>query len=96
MSTSVVSSVTSLLSPPITPGQAHRLFGVADHQVLGVQGALLAVQGYELFALGGHAHHDLGPTHLGEVEGVQGLAQLQEDVVGHVHHVADGVVRRRP
>ena len=71
-------------------GQGHRLFGVADDEVVFGQGELLLVQGDDLFAGAGAADVDAAAGHLVQVEGVHGLAHLQQGVVGDVHHVADG------
>ena len=71
-------------------GQRHRLLGVADDQIVGVQGELLLVEGGDLLALRSAADGDAAARHLIQVEGVHGLAHLQQGVVGDVHHVADG------
>ena len=71
-------------------GQGHRLFGVADDEVVFGQGELLLVQGDDLFAGAGAADVDAAAGHLVQVKGVHGLAHLQQGVVGDVHHVADG------
>ena len=71
-------------------GQGHGAFGVADAEVTGIEGAFLAVQGDDLLALGGGADDDAVAAQLVQVEGMQGLAAFEEDVVGHVHDVGDG------
>ncbi len=38
----------------------------------------------------GQAHHDLAAPETLKIEGVEGLAELQQDVVGDIHQVIDG------
>ena len=71
-------------------GQCHRLFGITDDQIVGVQGKFLLVQRDDLFALVGAAHIDGAAGDLVQVKGVHGLTHLQQGVVGDIHHVADG------
>ena len=71
-------------------GQSHRLLGVADDQVVGVQGELLLVQSDDLFALVCTAHINGAASDLVQIESVHGLAHFQQGVVGDIHHVADG------
>ena len=71
-------------------GQSHRLLGIADNEVVGVQGELLLVEGGDLLALVGAADIDGAARDLVQVKGVHGLAHLQQGVVGDIHHVADG------
>ena len=77
---------------------AHRPGAVADHERVGVEGAQFAVEGAELVALGGPAHDDrhlvvAHSTGAGQqlviIEGVQGFAPLEHDIVGDVHQIAD-------
>ena len=79
------------IEPPHDPGQGHGPLGIANQQGLGVQVPLDAVQGGEtaLAALG-QAHHDFAPPEALKVEGMQGLAELQQHVVGDIHQVVDG------
>ena len=77
-------------------GHAAGLFGVADHQVGGIECALHTVEGGELGAFGGTAHHNLVGGESVGVEGVQGLPESVQDEVGDIHHIvhrmhADGV-----
>ena len=71
-------------------GQCHRLFGIADDEVVGVQGELLLIEGHDLLALVGAADVDGAARDLVQVKGVHGLAHLQQGVVGDIDHVADG------
>ena len=93
-STQVVSSVTSLFSPPMTPASATARSGVAMTVMSLGERAILAVQGGQVLAVGGGAHDDVGAPvgagHFREVEGVQRLAVEVQDVVRHVHDVVDG------
>ena len=70
------------------PGQADGLVGVGDHQVLRVQLAVLPVEGLQGLPGAGPADVEGSGDLLGVVE-VQGLAQLQHDVVGDVHGQGD-------
>ena len=62
---------------------------VGDDEVVGLEGAGLAVERDEGLALGGVAHDDAA-VELGEVEGMERLAHLHEDVVGDINEVVDG------
>ena len=56
---------------------------------------LFAVQGHEFFSCGSFAHHNLATVQQVVVERVKRLAELQHDVVGHVHDVVDGAHPRQ-
>ena len=71
-------------------GQCHRLFGIADDEVVGVQGELFLIEGHDLLALVGAADIDGAARDLVQVKGVHGLAHLQQGMVGDIDHVADG------
>ena len=71
-------------------GDAHTFLLIAYHQVAGVEGALHAVEGDELGALRQALHYDVATGNLVGVEGVQRLAHLHHDEVGHIDHVVDG------
>ena len=71
-------------------GDAHAFLLITDHQVAGVEGALHAVEGDELGALRQALHDDMAAGNLVGVEGVQRLAHLHHDEVGHIHHIVDG------
>ena len=64
-------------------GQADHARIIGNHDVLGVQGTLHAVQGHQLLAGHRAAHHDFALNLIGIVE-VQGLTGLQHHVVGDV------------
>ena len=70
--------------------QCHRLFGIADDQIVGVEGKFLLVQRDDLFTLVGAAHINGAAGDLVQVKSVHGLTHLQQGVVGDIHHVADG------
>ena len=76
-------------------GQTYRARVVGDHQIVGAQGQLLAVQQQQLFPLGGTADDDVARDVVG-VEGVGGLTGSQHDVVGHVHQRVDGTHAHLP
>ena len=65
-------------------GQPDRAGLVRDHEVLGVEGALLVVQGAQGLPRGGAAHRDPAGQAVRVVE-VQRLAELPHHVVGDVH-----------
>ncbi len=66
------------------PGHGDRPGGIGDQDVLRVQGPDHVVQGLQPLPRAGSPHHDLAGQ-LGPVERVQRLAELQHQVVGHVH-----------
>ncbi len=80
---------------PHGPCQAHRSGAVTDHDVLGGQSPGHAVEGDEGLAVVGAPDHEEITLHLVGVEGVEGVAELDHDVVGDVHHVVDGPDPRR-
>ena len=51
---------------------------------------LLAVQGYERFIRLRPTYHNAVAVQAVVVEGVQGLARLQHNIVGNIHDVIDG------
>ena len=68
---------------------AHRLLGVANHEVAPGEGALHAIEGDKLSALGYGLHHNLLAFHLGKVEAVQRLSETEQNEVGDIHDVVD-------
>ncbi len=68
---------------------AHRVLGIAHHRHVRAEGALLAVEGLDPLARLRATHHHRVPGEGVEVEGVERLAQLPHDVVGHVDQVVD-------
>ena len=54
----------------------HRLLAVTDHEHVGGQGPLLAVQGGEFFTIRGRADNDAVFGQVIEIEGVERLAGL--------------------
>ena len=69
-------------------GEAERLGVIGDDQVFGIERALDAVEGLELFAFAGAADDDAA-FNLVEVEGVRGLAHGEPCKVGGVDGVGD-------
>ncbi len=69
-------------------GEAERLDVVGDDEVFGIERALDAVEGLELFAFAGAANDDAA-FDLVEVEGVGGLAHGEPGEVGGVDGVGD-------
>ena len=55
-------------------GDAHRLFGIANHQVGGSHCALNAIESGKFGTFGGCFHHYFATFHLGEVEAVERLS----------------------
>ena len=70
-------------------GQRDRLLGVADDQIVGIEGEFLLVQRGDLLALVGAADDDAAARDVGQVEGVHGLADLDQGVVRDVDDVVD-------
>ena len=87
--TLVVASETSETWPPMIPAIPDGPVLVADEDGLGVEAALLAVEGRHRLALLGGAHRQRPVRHLVEVEGVQRLRGEQHHVVGDVDDVVD-------
>ena len=73
-------------------GQRYGFDGVGDDEVGGRELALDAVESYERLAGAGAAHDDLAALEFVEVEGVGGLADFVEHVVGGVGHVVDAAL----
>ena len=65
-------------------GHGDRPGGIGDQDVLRVQGPDHVIEGLQPLPRPRPPHHDLAGQ-LGPVEGVQRLAELQHQVVGHVH-----------
>ena len=72
------------------PGQGHAVAGITDKQHIALQLMLLAVQGYESFIGSRPTYHNTVAVQAVVVEGVQGLAQLQHNIVGNIYYVVDG------
>ncbi len=72
----------------MTPARAEGLGVVGDDEVFGIEGALDAVEGLELFAFAGAADDDAA-FDLVEVEGMGGLAHGEPGEVGGVDGVGD-------
>src|SRR4029077_4172885 len=62
---------------------------IANHARAGVESALDAVEGAEFFFWFCRADHDAMVADFVVVEGVQGVPELEHDVVGSVDDVAD-------
>ena len=77
---------------PHDAGQAYGLLLIADQQIARIQHALLPVQGHQLLSLGRKADYDGRALQGVQVEGMHGLADFHQHVVGDVHHGADGIV----
>jgi hypothetical protein len=71
-------------------GDRQCLRGVGDHEVGRIQLALDPVQGRESLSVLRSANHDVAICHAGGVERVQGMPELEQDVVGRVDDVGDG------
>jgi hypothetical protein len=82
------------LLPAHHPSYGHRSPPVGDYQVLRPELPLLAVEAQNPLPGPGQAHLHPAPES-SQVEGMEGLAELQKDVVGHVHEIGDGPDPRR-
>ena len=69
--------------------QCYGLLVICDHEIVGAQGKILAVEQGECLTLGGAADADAVLDHVG-IKGVSGLTDRHHDVVGHVHKGVDG------
>ncbi len=61
--------------------------GVGDHQHVGLEPVLGAVNGREKLARLGATNDDPTPVELVQIKGVQRLTHLVQNKIGHVHHV---------
>ena len=71
-------------------GNTHRLFGVADHQVILMQLPFHFVQSYERGSCRHGLYNDLIAGNLVHVKGMQGLSQFKKHEIGNVHYIVDG------
>ena len=70
-------------------GNAHRFFGVANHEVIGVQLAFLSVESDKGFVGMGNANdHFLAGDFIG-IEGMKRVAKFMHHIVGDVNEVVD-------
>ena len=88
----MVAALISVSPPPMTPPRAERAGGIGDQDSLLAQVSLHIVQRLQLFARVGQARDDRRDTagavdQLVVVESVQGLAQLEGEVVSHIDDV---------
>ena len=81
----VYAGVLAAENPP--HGQSFLM--VSNHQSIGVQLSLGAVQQDQAFSFMRHTH-DNSAFNAVFIEGMHRLAQLEQDVVGHVNHRIDG------
>ncbi len=72
--------------------QRHRFHGVGDHKVFWRERALHAVESDQRLPVTGTAHDDLAALEFVEIEGVRGLADFVEHVVGGIGHIADAAL----
>ena len=80
----------------IHAGEAHGPLGIGNHEVGRGQGEGLAVQRGEGLSFGGAAHPHGVPADAVGVEGMEGLAEVVQHVVGDVHHVVLGLDANGP
>ena len=71
-------------------GQRDRLLRVGDDQVVGRELAIDAVERLQHFAIAGAAHDDRAAFQQVEIEGVRGMSEFVDRVVGGVGGVVDG------
>ena len=69
--------------------QRNRLLRVGDHQIVGRELAIDAVERLQYFAGAGAAHDDRAAFQQVEIEGVSGMAKLVQRVVGGIGGVVD-------
>jgi len=70
-------------------GNTHRLFGIANTEVVLAKDMLLAVECDELCSLGLRPNHDLMPLDHISIEAMHRLSIGHHDVIGDVHDVVD-------
>src|SRR6185437_4761158 len=73
-------------------GECDCFFTIGDDEHVVRQRSLHAVERLELLTGVGAAHDDPSTAEFFEIEGVQGLAQLVQHVVGNVGDVVDGTL----
>ena len=71
-------------------GHRLRLVGVGDDQHFRIEGTIDAVERLDALAFHRATDADLSAGQLLQIEGVHRLAELEQHVVGDVHHVVDG------
>ena len=71
-------------------GYAHGAAGVGNHHIAAAELAFNAVEGAYDLTLGRPADYHLPALHLVGVEGMQGLSELEKDIIGDVHDIVDG------
>ena len=71
--------------------KAHGADGIGNNHVLCGELALHAVQGLQDLSLPCPADNDLAAADFIGIKGMEGLAVLEQDEVGDVHHVIDGL-----
>ena len=71
-------------------GDTHRLFCIADAEVVFAQDMFLTVECDELCALGLRPNHNLMALDHVSIEAVHRLAISHHDIIGDVHDVVDG------
>ena len=71
-------------------GQGQRPLRAAHHAHAPLESPLFPVEGHQPLAGTAPAHDHARVGHLGQVEGVRGMAHLHHHVVGEVDHVVDG------
>ena len=86
--TLLVAGVIIVSQPPMTPARPRGFDVVGDDKVFGIEDAVDAVEGLELFTLARAAHDDAA-FDLVEVEGVRGLAHGEPCEVGRIDCVGD-------
>src|ERR1043166_6621704 len=86
---SVVPAVTSDSALPIARDDL-RTLRVADRRHLDRQRSFNAVQCYDLFGRFCSTHYDRRSPQLGEIKSMEGLIDLEQDVIRRVDDVVDG------
>ena len=69
---------------------AHRFFGIADHEVAVGELVLLTIESNERSSVGTGSDNNLSTLDLIGIERVHGHSSLEEDIVGDIDDVVDG------
>ena len=69
---------------------AHRLLGIADHEVAVGELVLLTIESNERSSVGTGSNNNLSTLDLIGIERVHGHSSLEEDIVGDIDDVVDG------
>jgi hypothetical protein len=92
----LVAALTSDRRATHNAGDGLRFLRVGDDQHPGFQRPVGGIEGFDALAFHRAADAQLASGQLRQVEGMHRLSELEQDIVGDVHHVIDGADAARP